>query len=291
MCSFTSLRTLKLLDCQNLSTSDCLDCLRSASLLEDLSLAYLDKRMGASLASQSLPIVLHTSLKTLRLKPDKQIPCPPRILRYLTLPALQYLSLFQISQDGGLMSEFFTRSSPPLDYLEIGYLHPQSAPELGYLSLLPSLTQLILQYHQAASSIFRKLAVDAGLLPNLQRLIVISATNLHVYAELVELLAACKGRHGVLLSIYASFAYGEVEPVPPNFLTEFQRGTEGGSLHLHVGPSFEVNEVECLCSNSYLHDFFGHCISPMSGLGHCFFACISYITGMDSPVSCILVSD
>ncbi|KAK7022316.1 hypothetical protein R3P38DRAFT_1116329 [Favolaschia claudopus] len=117
--SFSSLRTLNLFGWRNFTFSDYLRSLQSAPLLTELAIGFYSLRFEMG---EGLEAVVHTSLITLKLVQDGYI-CPSSILSYLTLPALESLTLARnkgsASATDGHLNEFFSRSSPPLKHLDI----------------------------------------------------------------------------------------------------------------------------------------------------------------------------
>ncbi|KAK7049123.1 hypothetical protein R3P38DRAFT_1886018 [Favolaschia claudopus] len=115
------------------------------------------------------------ALKELRLKERPSVfPVkvnPTKLLRYITLPALERLHIHcSITADSvSDFSAFILRSSPPLRSLAIESITAISTPIAEYLSAVPTLQTLTLATSDWVS-VVERLATDPAFLPNLEHL-------------------------------------------------------------------------------------------------------------------------
>ncbi|KAK7048919.1 hypothetical protein R3P38DRAFT_2872048 [Favolaschia claudopus] len=166
---FSSLRILKLSGPKKLTVSDYLRILQSTPLLNELGLGPDGSRIDTG---EGLAAVVHTSLRTLKLILKDRFVCPSSILSYLTLPALDSLTLrCADSATPGYLSKFFACSSPPLKHLNITGFGTAMDIELGYLRLVPTLAELVMtcegRFDPAATVCAR---MTSDLVPGLRRL-------------------------------------------------------------------------------------------------------------------------
>ncbi|KAK7048920.1 hypothetical protein R3P38DRAFT_2872054 [Favolaschia claudopus] len=247
MTSFSSLQTLKLFGAVNVTISDYLHSLESAPLLTELGIASIDVE-----TSEGMIAVIHTSLKILNLEED-EYSCPSFILRYLTLPMLETLTLVRGKGTNVHLRDFFTRSSPPLKHLSIGGFEDATQIDLGYLQLVPSLVDLSMACEGFDGVPIVCARMTSGLAPSLRHL---SVTNQSCSLgprggkKLPSLLAdyRCLCPHLELIRL-EYFACGLLEQT----LDQVERFTRGGILHVHLSSLplsqwREVNEISCSCS-------------------------------------------
>ncbi|KAK7022322.1 hypothetical protein R3P38DRAFT_2960496, partial [Favolaschia claudopus] len=247
MISFSSLRTLKLFGATNVTISDYLHSLESAPLLTELGITSVDVETGEGLIE-----VIHTSLKVLNLEED-ECSCPSFILRYLTLPALDSLTLVRGKGTNVHLRDFFSRSSPPLKHLSIGGFEDATQIDLGYLGFVPSLVDLSMACEGFDGVPIVCARMTSGSAPSLRHLTVANhscSLGPRDGKKLPSLLAEyrCFCPHLELIR-FEYFACGLLQQT----LDQVERFTRGGMLHVHLSSLplsqwREVNEISCSCS-------------------------------------------
>ncbi|KAK7048915.1 hypothetical protein R3P38DRAFT_2872030 [Favolaschia claudopus] len=239
--SFLSLRTLNLYGRRNCTISDYLRILQSAPLLTELGLGLYRSfyQTGGWLAS-----VVHTALRTLKLIQKDIYICPSFILSYMTLPALESLTLARrvdkYSSTDGHLSEFFSRSSPPLTHLDISYLR-----------LVPSLADLEMDCDggfDAPATVCARMASDLDLVPGLRSLRVKNLGFSISYGEfsrsqLLPPLLLNFSRLRPLLECVRFDYHSYDAPLEVRWQLQGVTTRRGGALHVHEG-----NRAPCLCS-------------------------------------------
>ncbi|KAK7022301.1 hypothetical protein R3P38DRAFT_2960366 [Favolaschia claudopus] len=252
-----SLNALQLYRCSGITIADCIDGLRAggAPHLEKLSIGSIDNETStAPLLHVSL-----SSLRTLDLRRDDwqqeqgtNEPCPSHMLRYLTLPALQNLTLSYSSTAYSDLTGFFARSSPPLFFLEISGFEEASEIELGYLRpVSANLSTLAIECRQnyGMAPICDKFVANAKLFRNLRHLTLMNAGYPHGFNQLLAFVADCAGRHRHFESARFIFSKGNI---PQVIREQFRVSTQGGTVHVHLGCwGEEENQIQCMCSHCH----------------------------------------
>ncbi|KAK7048914.1 hypothetical protein R3P38DRAFT_2872024 [Favolaschia claudopus] len=253
----SSLRTLDISGLHGVSIFDCLESIRSAPLLSELCIGYLER---SSYGSQPTMVILG-SLKKLRFEHKELLPLSTQILRFLTLPALENLHLsyglkhIQVHDTSEAdLCNFFFLSPPSLLSLDINGLRDWEN-ELAYLRFIPSLTDLSVECdnHSAASSVLAKMVAGTYVLPNLQRFTMrnsmLDGCLPGGYDDLRGFLVHCRRSRPVLSLLRLTFPLIEEDVPLLHCLSNLPRYTEGRALHVHIGPDMYTTRFKCLCFN------------------------------------------
>ncbi|KAJ7504000.1 hypothetical protein B0H11DRAFT_2222095 [Mycena galericulata] len=149
----------------------------------------------------------HSTLRRLQLGEDRSVEGSADVLRYLTLPSLERLSISHFDIECDTFLHFLARSSPPLQSLSIHIAFEWSLEQVDSICrLLPSLTHLELQFARSTDSysappgdyfpIFTLLGTSSqGILPNLRNLTMNGYAPGHPqYKQLLTMLSARSSR-------------------------------------------------------------------------------------------------
>ncbi|KAK7049078.1 hypothetical protein R3P38DRAFT_2606940 [Favolaschia claudopus] len=129
------------------------------------------------------------------------------ILQYLSLPALRKLSItpLDINSDVGVITSFFTRSSPPLESfsLSLRYVWPEGFVEQCLCSL-PTLTNLELwSQSDEFTSFVTVLGTSPNLLPNLRALSLTTLDTVTIdYTAVLQMLGARRSTPLLKVKVY-----------------------------------------------------------------------------------------
>ncbi|KAJ7693389.1 hypothetical protein B0H17DRAFT_1132545 [Mycena rosella] len=145
------------------NADECVEILRAAPGLVDCTfnrVEYEEDVTIGGLDDQPTSQLTHARLENLRLG-RRRSPSSTRILKSLTLPALKDLVISYLNIGYGDLLAFFTRSSPPLESLEmeLGIGDEWADDRLeGLFRLVPSLTDLHLAFTTPISTLLEVLA-------------------------------------------------------------------------------------------------------------------------------------
>ncbi|KAJ7133436.1 hypothetical protein C8R44DRAFT_698063 [Mycena epipterygia] len=227
------------------NAEECIEILRAAPNLVECDLRNLYHAEGIhTYGWNNVNPLAHPCLRHLRLgepRPDahyRDVCNSACILQYLTLPALKTLLItdFDISRDDVI--SFLARSSPPLESLDMDIPIMWSSYMVEkYLRLLPSLTDLVLVFHEAPYVLPFLEALARGFLPNLQNLTIQGYFNdRSKYDNLIGVVT--RSRYTELESIRLIFrsSYEEREP-SADVAEALAKFAENGG-HLQIEQSY-----------------------------------------------------
>ncbi|KAF7377799.1 F-box domain-containing protein [Mycena sanguinolenta] len=167
------------------------------------------------------------------------------MLEYLTLPALETLSVSDLDIMDDDFASFLTRSSPPLRSLHLGGLGDDDLVES--FRLVPTVTDLSLKFTDTEIDPFLVLqdsvfASDENLLPNLRNLRIRTSFRLHIDHELV--ISALAARRASPHAQLESFMFLSLHPKPrPDITVALRQLAEESGIHIHIGPTTERNYI------------------------------------------------
>ncbi|KAF8215116.1 hypothetical protein K438DRAFT_770648 [Mycena galopus ATCC 62051] len=231
--SFPSLQTFRI--SAPIYLLDCMEILRGTPLLLDCE---LDGTLFEDRGSSSLQPLTLAHLRHLRLG-NPMNNCGAKILRLLTLPALENLLISDFDISTTDFVSFLTRSSPPLQSLHISADY--ASLDRTSMPLIPSLTALTLDCldYSSTLAIFDWLPTSPDYLPNLHHL-TFQGCFPSEYDTLVRWLTS-KSRSGriQLASLQIILPYDNPAHVLPAHVLVALRQLKQDGMRIHVGSEEE----------------------------------------------------
>ncbi|KAJ7758793.1 hypothetical protein DFH07DRAFT_1060319 [Mycena maculata] len=211
----------------------CLELLRAAPGLVECDLLNMHFTAGHSSAMAPLT---HSHLQHLRLAMNlhlDEFDFAPGILQYLTLPALQTLSISDSDVNGIGFPSFLTRSSPPLRSLKI--LITRGDVDASWFQLTPELTDLDL-FCSSYPAFLDKLTCAENYLPVLRNLTIrtnrpLSESSLQ---DLVAMLTARNASHHPFQEFRLTLPHWKAQAPDDEIILALRRLVEDG-MHIHIG--------------------------------------------------------
>ncbi|KAJ6453158.1 hypothetical protein C8R45DRAFT_915918 [Mycena sanguinolenta] len=229
------------------SRPEFLEILRAAPALVDCEfLPTLWDALPIEESRSPIPLT-HSFLRRFRLggwrKPrSRNASC---MLKYLTLPALETLTIKDLDLPTTEFVSFFTRSSPALRSLSISGLGDHNLDQS--LRLVPSIADLSLAFTDPEVDPFlvlrdSVLAPDQSFLSDLRDLCIHASFSLDVDYDLV--ISALSARRAVPHASLQSFRFTSLNPKPrPNIIAAFRHLAKDSGLRIKVG----TNRANYIC--------------------------------------------